>query len=421
MEISRCLSALPSGGGCDLWMLVRLKGARRAVCFRQECGRLLRRLGRHGSGPGEYGSSDWLGCLAVSMDGTILMYDRNNSRVNRWKSDGTLLPSIPLRFIVSGIPPYLLPGSDQSIYVRVQFTHPKTSNPLDDPSAYGFVHLGSQGNVIDSVPFRHSWLRSPTHRVFDPSEYFQPLADGRLLMSGGDRLAFLIHGPNKNLMVAEHQVPRVVVSPEERKEQQATMDWFSIQYHHGSQPPQGIAEFKPATSAMIVDPEMRIWLWRHVAAVQGPPHPWVTGKFATPPPLVREVEPPVFAAFRTDGTYLGEVVLPQLGPTFPLIYTSLIGFIGDTIWLATHAEDGTPILVKMAHCEHRQALTILSRPPPFNPRPSAPTNDRSRSSSRPRHASRSSRSRHETAPEGSPRRTWSGNWPLLKRSLARAE
>src|SRR5687767_997276 len=54
-------------------------------------GKHLRTLGRDGAGPGEY-RSQTLG-LAVDRDGVLLMYDPRNTRLNRWKEDGAVLPS----------------------------------------------------------------------------------------------------------------------------------------------------------------------------------------------------------------------------------------------------------------------------------------------------------------------------------------
>jgi hypothetical protein len=56
-------------------------------------GHMVLTLGREGSGPGEFRTRNLSPCLTTSRDGTLLMLDISNSRINRWKSDGTVLSS----------------------------------------------------------------------------------------------------------------------------------------------------------------------------------------------------------------------------------------------------------------------------------------------------------------------------------------
>lgn len=58
-------------------------------------GRSMRRIGRAGSGPGEYlGVND----IAVARDGALVMWDEGNSRLTIFNADGTLRRTVPLGF-----------------------------------------------------------------------------------------------------------------------------------------------------------------------------------------------------------------------------------------------------------------------------------------------------------------------------------
>lgn len=333
-----CFTALPDGGVA----VFDSKGRDGPVIHVFDSnGRLRRSLGRGGSGPGEIGARARPFCLAATRVGTILMLDHSNNRVNRWSADGKALPSISLPPGVGGLPPYILPGPNGSVFIRVALARPRSGAGMD-LGAFSFVRVGDDGRILDTLRRSGAAQKSTVPRVFDPVVRRLPLPDGRFVTSGSDRLAFLVEGPNAGagVLFTERAVERIPIWPEERREIEAELAFTTAQTK-GMAPNPGVAGEKAATSDMMVDVEGRIWFQRNVPAVKGelvyPPS--LPGQ--PKPPGQSYSMPPVFVAFKSDGAYLGEVRLPLAQG-----YLQNFGFTGSYIWgVLTNAED-LPVLVK---------------------------------------------------------------------------
>ena len=333
-----CLTALPDGGVAVL----DSKGRDGPVIQVFDAnGRRRRSLGRAGAGPGEIGSRAGAFCLTSAPSGTILMLDYANSRVNRWSPAGDVLPSIPLPPGVGGFPPYILPGPEGSIFVRVSLVRSRSGVGIGLGS-FGFVRVAESGRILDTLPRAASPQQSKPSRIFDPVERSLPLPQGRYVTSGDERLAFVVQGPHAgvSVLLAERPVDRVRVLPEERREIEAELA-FTAKQTKGMMPSPGVAELKAATSDMMVDVEGRIWFQMNVRAVKGAivtPRP-APGQ-PTPPGQSYRM-PPVFSVFTSAGVFLGEVRLPLVQA-----YLQNFGFVGSHLWgIRTDAND-FPVLVK---------------------------------------------------------------------------
>jgi hypothetical protein len=82
-------------------LLIVLEQQAREIRVYGRDGRLVRRFGRSGSGPGEFRSP---GAMGSSGD-TIWVYDYANARLTLFRTDGTLLETVPgagFRVVVPG-------------------------------------------------------------------------------------------------------------------------------------------------------------------------------------------------------------------------------------------------------------------------------------------------------------------------------
>lgn len=329
-----CISALPDGGvvvydaqGLDGPMVIVINGD----------GTTRRTLGRVGAGPGEYRPARLSTCLAVQGDGTILFLDTGNSRIDRWSAKGEVLPAIPLSTPLVGPEPNILPGTGGSIYVRGCFGRPRRQFVPwhTDFAACSFLHISAEGTVLDTVNTRRTWSDYQVPREFDPWDITLPLEDGTLFVSAADRLAFLLRSRTGRAVLIEHPTDPVPVTAAERKEWTAIKGWYQ-----GSVPPPApsFANTKSAFFAVARAHDGTIWLKRHVAAVRDTPREAFPGVKDPPSPIREWFEPPVFAAFLVDGTYLGEAQLP--------LHSRMHAFTGAFAWGIAVAPDGQEALVR---------------------------------------------------------------------------
>lgn len=310
-------------------------------------GRLVRTLGRRGGGPGEYGELVFIGSLAAARDGSILLLDRANSRVNQWAGDGTFLRSVPLTFVPGWAPPLVMPGPKGSFYVRARFPQGRSgpvagqSNTPKGTPVDGFIHFSASGSIQDTVFSQPSWLRSPATSGWwlDWDDRSAILPDGRLIVAGTDRLGFLVRPiGGGRMLLAEHLSKPEPLLAEERAELVAYLDW-NQRMPGSSRARPSFPSTKPQLISFTGDLDGRVWLWRHTRAVRGRPVPFVAFSPGGPQPPMREYfEPPVFVVFRVDGTYLGEVRFP--------VGAMLMSFAGDLAWGVTTDDDGQQFLTR---------------------------------------------------------------------------
>ena len=273
-------------------------------------GTFRRALGRVGGGPGEYRATRVSTCLTAQNDGTILFLDTGNSRIDRWNVKGEPLSPIRLTQLPLGPEPNLLPGLNGSVYVRALLARPRPGfGPwTTDFSAYGYLHVDSNGSIVDTVRAQRSWRQYTIPREFDPWDITQPLPDGTILVSGTDRLAFLLRSRSGGAgTLVEHPLDAIPVTAEEQKEVTAIRQW-----HQGpvAPPPPVFAEHKSAFFAVAFGLDGSIWLERHTTAMRGKAREALPGATNPPSPMQEWFEFPTFAGFRSDGTYLGDVRFP---------------------------------------------------------------------------------------------------------------
>ena len=303
-------------------------------------GSFVKTIGRTGEGPGEYRSVPF---AFGSSDGTIILWDYANRRIDRYTADGGILPAIPFQSPAGGAGAFVQPGLKGSVYVLTVIPQPRMKTVRFN-ELVGYVHFDTTGRVLDTILSPHLWFTVDPATDYEPNEYWTVLSDGRVLGMRTDHLGFLLKPLQSTGLLLRAEVvaepPRF--DPVERRELQAFEDyWDSGAGREGDEPhPRPIVpEIKPNFTRFHIDIDGRIWLRRNVRSVSSPPHTPIPGpRNKPPPPMLTFADPVVWSAFDPDGTYLGDIRFP-LG-------TRVLGFTRDIAWGVVKDQDDQESLVK---------------------------------------------------------------------------
>jgi hypothetical protein len=317
----------------------------------------LRRLGRAGSGPGEYRR---MSGLAVTRDGGILLWDEGNARINFYDRDGQYRSStmLPISFCCPGDVATMDTLGRTWLEVRL-FPNDKSKpiqfRPGEEPAV--FLRLDSTGTVIDTVPAPdlpgdHPRLtainESPTG--ISMSSSVMPYATRTVHAASplgnfvtGQGRPYAIHGmTNGKPLRIEGFVTPVPVSSAERQQirayhefrlRQVKSDWT----WDGPDVP---AE-KPAFFDLNVGEDGRIWASLSSASEPAPEAVSSDQGNRGPeaPPIRFRDSENRWDVFAPDGRFLGRIQASRLFSPYVMR--------GDVVWGVMLDEDDVPTVVKM--------------------------------------------------------------------------
>jgi hypothetical protein len=316
-------------------------------------GKFVKKVGREGSGPGEYQQIDALVLLA---DGRIAVRDGRLGRVSILDPQGNFLRSFQLQtgfftsdmFRVDDAGNFYVKATAQSIANHTQIA-------LDRP--INWIKTNNEGQVLDTFPVPMG--KTPDVQLYGGphNSRVEPLVSTLSRTGGvvsGSPLAYTVdvQRPGQPRMVILREYKPVALTGAEKNEWEVMAAYMSKQPTSRSFRPgpdgktvavdgpttKYIAPaVKPAFRELRVDEENRIWVQRYVAASKFPPPPppkMPPGALPAPGIMDRPVslwrEPMTYDVFEAGGRFLGTIAAPR-GVQFRAMR-------GRTIWGTTRGE-----------------------------------------------------------------------------------
>jgi len=299
-------------------------------------GKHLRTLGRNGAGPGEY-RDDAMG-LAVDRHGVLIMYDVRNSRLNRWKESGEVLPA--WRWTASSLLYTMTRGlqvdSAGNTYIQITTERPQPGRDL----RRGLARLDPTGRLVDTL--REPLIDGPDVAPtvpFSPYKYWFLTRTGGAVSAWSGRYAITVSEPGRPPLRIERVTPQVFMLADERRNYQEISDARSGIYRgNQTQPSSTVAQAKPYFSQLHADLDGRLWVQLHVTAVPfaAPAQRLQPGQPQLPP--LRWREPVRWDVFQRDGSYLGQLELPSRA--------RLAEAKGDRVWAIESGDDDEQYIVR---------------------------------------------------------------------------
>lgn len=285
-------------------------------------GNHLLSFGQPGEGPGQLSTHKPLGAFAVdvSASGEVFVPDRINDRLNRFDQEGEFLGSVPLGADEhEPIATDLLSGGDYAVHWVSR-----------DSSWNGVVRIDPRsGQVLDTIltfRFRPSpWgvvQRDPQGRTkaLMHSPLWSALPDGRFVSSISKQSRFYV-------WTRDGRLSTIVDLPEDNEpldadEQEEFIDrmkaiWAKMFRAEGQTEGYIDAQMRrveevyipptrlPSMTALESGPEQTVWIRTSL------PIESMTSHILYPRPPLREFWSPIWQVFGADGTFLGEVGLPE--------------------------------------------------------------------------------------------------------------
>jgi hypothetical protein len=306
-------------------------------------GRLLRRIGRNGAGPGEFRAN--AGMVALT-DGGLALWDPRNSRITTFDADGAFRATLP---VPGGFNPSrgLHLDTAGALYIEQPLSAPRLGEIF---GRIGLVRVGPDGTLLDSLlppdlnlPRAQYVARNGKNTMATGARYAGAYhwawLRGRAFVTGdGARNLLLVTGVGRPPMRIVRHFSPVAVAPEERGEEEALIRYELRRTDPGWQwdgPP------LPMTKAPLVevttDRTGRIWAQVAVPSVRLTRDQLRTPRDAADP--VGHFEMPVaYEVFTATGQFLGRVAFPR--------EARLMEADGDTVWAIAPDESGIPAVIR---------------------------------------------------------------------------
>jgi hypothetical protein len=311
-------------------------------------GRLVRRIGRQGAGPGEFNASS--GMVALGDTG-FAVWDSRNARVSIFDSSGSFQTSwsTPSGFSTSN---GLVTDRSGTLFLKRPVTPPRAGEIL---GRMGLVRLRAGGVLSDSIAppdlpvprevyvaervyGKDSRSQSSTSSTYAPNYSWGWHPDGYFVAADGGKYEIILARPSVKPVVIRRQTLAVPIAEDEREEERASVLFQMRQTDPGwswSGPP--IPSSKAPLGEISIARDGRIWARVPVASERIPEAdmPVVRDSLA---PVYHFRTPVVYEVFASDGRFLGRVAFPPRA--------RFIEADGDLVWTLVRNEDDLPAVVR---------------------------------------------------------------------------
>jgi hypothetical protein len=308
-------------------------------------GRLARRIGRSGQGPGEFSSGNG---LVVRPDSGVALLDTRNARISFFDAAGEFRTSwpVPSGFSTSN---GLVTDRTHQLFLRRPVTPPREGEIL---GRMGLVRLRDGGAFGDSlappdltVP-REVYLavspdgngRSSSSSSYAPNYHWGWHPDGYFVVAHGGLYEIILARTGAKPIVIRRTASTVPVLPDERAEEQERITWGMRQTQPGwSWSGPDIPTTKPPLSGVMIARDGTIWV-RVATPSERIPEDELAPPRENGPPVRRHRAPITYEVFGPDGRFLGRVPMPPR--------TSIVQADGNLAWGITRDTDDLPAVVR---------------------------------------------------------------------------
>lgn len=315
-------------------------------------GKLVRRIGGLGAGPGEFRGN---GGMVVLRDGRLAQWDPQNSRISFFSPAGELLTSWPLQGGFGSSDNLITDTSGRLYTIRVMFPSQSRGRSWAGAAPDALVRYREGGAFGDTlhpprfdIPNYTYSAQSATSAsamgvVHTPNSLWAWAPGGYFVAGDGSKYHITIGRPNAKPIRIERSAPAVPIADDERQGIEAyviaglrrvdpSWSWRG--------PP--LPRTKAPLMSLYIARDGRIW-----AQVPTPservPDSEITkpqGDSRRPPPPAAPVfrSPPAWEVFSSDGVFLGRVPLPMRA--------QLVHAEGNRVWLLDRDDDDLPAIVR---------------------------------------------------------------------------
>jgi len=324
---------------------------RRMLLF-DSAGTLVRRIGRQGSGPGEFASGN--GIVALTDTG-IAMLDAQNARVSFFAANGDFRTSftVPSGFSTTN---GLMTDRAHTLYLVRPVTPAREGEIL---GRMGLVRLKPDGSFGDSLappdlPVQREVYvavspdgkgQSSRSSTYAPNYHWAWHPDGFFVVGHGGRYEIVIERRGAKPVVIRRTAPPMPIPPEERAEERERVIWSMRQTNPGwTWTGPEIPEAKAPLTGLMIARDGNIWA-RVAAPSERIPDDELSAqqvpsvkRGAVTAPVRHYRTPAVYEVFAPSGRFLGRVPLPPK--------TTLIQADGDFLWGISRDADDLPAIVR---------------------------------------------------------------------------
>jgi hypothetical protein len=316
-------------------------------------GRFIRRVGRSGSGPGEYRS---VSGIATTPDGRLLVWDTGNWRVNVYAANGD--------FVTQWLTPSGMGSGGTAQYTRALFVDTSGTvimrkiifdlrNMENRPTLW--LRFRSEGTPLDTIHEPPApVLASMTARAdrvsataavpFAPQRLVSMSPGGYLIAAYPTRYAFEIHEPGRPIVSVRRDVKAEPVTRAERADGRRNVEERMRQTDpNWTWNGPDIPATKPLFHDLDLGLDGRIWVRltpqprTPVGSVLGGSGVGQGGRRSTQSGADHEpARPSLHDVFEADGKYLGPVQVPA--------GVSVVHRKGDQVWAVAVGDDDVPRL-----------------------------------------------------------------------------
>jgi hypothetical protein len=301
-------------------------------------GKLVRRIGRKGGGPGEFSSDN--GAVILAGD-RFAMWDGQNARISWHAQDGSFEKStlISKGFSTSN-------GLKTDRTGAVFITHP-ASKPIPGTNwTLGLIRVKPDGTFGDTLIPPDLKISAPSWTASSgggtatyssrngPGRQWLWHPDGFFVSVDGSRSRIVLSRTAAKPIVIERQLAPVPIPSEEREDDRAFITWGLRQsVKDWTWSGADVPASKPALGAAYVARDGRIWVRMATPSERIPDNELPERRPNSSPPY-RFRSPIEYEVFAANGTFLARVALPK--------DLQLMEADGNTLWALGKDDDDLP-------------------------------------------------------------------------------